>query len=448
MTLPPLNVCRTCRQIFLMMGATDAEAEVARKKIQDILKEYGCTWNDLPEIIAAADARQEAFTDTVDDDQGTQAPAQPDDIPTVNPLDLVIRLVEQHIAITEDERLAVALWILHTYVYARFRESPRLALLSPVNGCGKSTLLSLLQLVVRYGCGTANTTPAVIYYELERNPLTTWLIDEADNLDLHKQSNGVIRSVLNMGHTRGATVCRMIRGEPVKIRVFAPLAVAAIGTLPFPLLRRSISINMQRPIADQKLERLDDASPVWAAARHQIQIWERRCSLAPDPVIPAGLRNRAADNWRVLLAIADDLGHGDEARSAAIALSANRLYTEPGIALLADILEVFQQKGVDRLTSKELVAALLALNDGDWNEWRGPKEDRQPHRLTQSELAAMLRPFHIKPRTIWPKARKSGSRSSRGYLKASFQKAWDAYCRDDTPTQTSKVTPLDRGAAA
>jgi hypothetical protein len=279
-------------------------------------------------------------------------------------------------------------------------------------------------------------------------PLTTWLIDEADNLDLHRQSNGVVRSVLNMGHTRGATVCRMVKGEPLKIKVFAPLAVAAIGTLPFPLLRRSISINMQRPTADQKLERIDDTSPEWAASRHQIERWARRCSLAPDPVNPPQLRNRAADNWRALLAIADDLGHGEAARAAAVKLSANRVYTEPGVALLGDVLLVFQEKGVDRLTSKELVAGLLELNDGDWNEWRGPKEDQTPHRLTQSELAAMLRPFHIRPRTIWPKGSRSGSRSSRGYLKASFQRAWDSYCRDDTPTQPSKIIPLDREVAA
>jgi hypothetical protein len=435
--------------MFLMMGASDNEAEVARKKLNDILKAHGCTWNDLPEILAAADAPEgTAFTDTSDDGQGGEAAEQQDDAPEVNPLDLVMYLVEQHIAITREECLAVALWILHTYVYDRFRESPRLALLSPVNGCGKTTLLSLLQFLVRHGCSTANTTPAVIYYELERNPLTTWLIDEADNLDLHRQSNGVVRSVLNMGHTRGATVCRMVKGEPLKIKVFAPLAVAAIGTLPFPLLRRSITINMQRPTADQKLQRIDDTSPEWVASRHQIEIWARRCSLAPDPVIPPQLRNRAGDNWRVLLAIADDLGYGEAARAAAVKLSANRVYIEPGVALLGDVLLVFQEKGVDRLTSKDLVAGLLGLNDGDWNEWCGPKEDQTPHRLTQSELAAMLRPFHIRPRTIWPKGSRSGSRSSRGYTKASFQRAWDSYCRDDTPTQPSRIIPLDRGAAA
>ena len=76
-----------------------------------------------------------------------------------------------------------------------------------------------------------------------------------------------------MGHTRGATVCRMMKGEPKKIKVFSPLAIAAIGTLPFPLLRRSVSINMQRPGRGYKLERLDDTSPQWAEACDQIGRW-------------------------------------------------------------------------------------------------------------------------------------------------------------------------------
>ncbi len=443
MKLPPPEICLRLKKLHGMLGATPNEAANALAMIKKLLAEHGLTWNDLPRIIAANDLQDGG--DSVSD---PEAPQDTTDAPRVNPLDLVLRLVEKHIAVPADERLAIALWILHTYVYDQYRETPRLALLSPVNGCGKTTLLSLLALLVRYGCSTANTTPAVIYYELDRNPLTTWLIDEADNLDLHRQSNGVVRSVLNMGHTRGAIVCRMVKGEPHKMRVFAPLAIAAIGSLPFPLLRRSISINMQRPGRDQKIERLDDASPQWAASREQIQKWAMTCRLAPDPEIPRQLRNRAGDNWRVLLAIADHLGHAEAARSAAVNLSSNRIYTEPGIALLADILMAFEQQSVDRLTSAALVSALLRLGDGDWNEWRGIKEDRPPHKLTSSELAAMLRPFHIAPRTIWPKQRGSASRSSRGYLRIWFEKAWDAYCRTDTPTHPSEVKPLAAELAA
>ena len=102
---------------------------------------------------------------------------------------------------------------------------------------------------------------------------------------------------------------------------------------------------------------------------------------------------------------------------------------------------------VDRLTSRDLVEALLDLNDGDWNEWRGLKEDRPPHKLTPSELAATLRPFHIRPRTVWPKHRGAGASSSRGYLRVWFARAWDAYCRADTATQSNNVKTLVSEAA-
>jgi Protein of unknown function (DUF3631) len=444
--MPPAKVCVRIRKLHGMLGATAKEAETAREMLFKLLTEHGLTWNDLTPILVAGEDNDSSLV------PGDERPQEATSAPEVNPLDLLLALIERHIAITADERLAVALWILHTYVYDRFQNTPRLALLSPVNGCGKTTLLSFLMLLVRYGCSTANTTPAVIYYELERNPLTTWLIDEGDNLDLNRQSNGVVRSVLNMGHTRGATVCRMVKGEPLKIRVFAPLAIAAIGALPFPLLRRSITVNMQRPGREQKLDRLDDTSPQWAASREQIQRWANTCKLAPDPALPSPLRNRAADNWRALVAIADDLGHGEAARAAAISLSSNRIYTEPGVALLADILTVFEQAfeqaQADRLASAALLAGLLGLNDGDWNEWKGPKEDQPPRKLTLSGLAAMLRPFHIRPRTIWPKQRRPDDSSSRGYLRSDFQRAWDAYCRADTPTQPSEVIPLDDGRAA
>jgi hypothetical protein len=437
MTMPPQEVCKRLHQLHGMMGsASDNEAQTARAMLLKLLAEHGLTWNDLSQILA----------DAVNGN-GTGQEATPETPPEINVLDLLLRLIERHIVITDEERMAVALWILHTYLFDRYTHTPRLALLSPVNGCGKTTLLRFLELLVRNGTSSANATPAVIYHELARNPYLTWLIDEADNLDLLRHANGVMRSVLNMGHARGASVRRMVRGEPQKFNVFAPFAIAAIGTLPFPLLRRSIEINMQRPSSNSEIERLDDTTPEWLVYREVIQGWAAACKLAPDPEIPDHLRNRAADNWRVLLAIADNLGHGDAARSAAITLSSNRIYNEPVIALLADILTVFERAGIDRLTSSALVDCLLNLGDGDWNEFRGPKEDRAVHKLTRSELAALLRPFHIKSRTIWPARRSPSDRSSRGYLKSQFEAAWRRYCSpSDTPTQSSKIKHLGKAS--
>jgi len=185
----------------------------------------------------------------------------------------------------------------------------------------------------------------------------------------------------------------------------------------------------------------------WSAAAHFL-ISSRAaatCSLASDPEMPPMLRNRAADNWRGLLAIADNLGHGEAARCAATKLASNRLDEDPGVVLLGNIGNLFQAWRVDRIASATLVEALLALDDSFWNEWRGPNDDRPPRKLTQGELARMLRPFEIRPRTIWSTQRGSGDNSRRGYLRSQFETAWRAYCPSaDTPTQTSKIRHLPR----
>jgi Protein of unknown function (DUF3631) len=245
------------------------------------------------------------------------------------------------------EQLAVALWILHCWVFDRYTVTPRLALISPVRGCGKTVALSLIELLIPEGSRTDNTTAAAFYYALDRRHGTVLLIDEADGLDLTR--NNVLRSLFNSGHRRGGSINRFVSGRPQRYRTFAPLAVAAIGMLPLPLLHRSVVINMQRSAAP--LRQLDGASLVFRIMRAAIEKWAASCSLVADPETPSPLRNRAADNWRVLLSIADDLGYGEKARSAAVTLSANRPDEDPGVTLLGDIRTVFQARGADRITS-------------------------------------------------------------------------------------------------
>ena len=170
--------------------------------------------------------------------------------------------------------------------------------------------------------------------------------------------------------------------------------------LPLPLLHRSVIINMQRA-GGPALKLLDETDPRFPASREQVQKWAATWRRARTEM-PASLHNRSADNWRVLLAIADDLGRGEEARAAAIALSANRPDEDPAVVLLADIRTVFLTKGVDRIASADLVEALLGLDDGMWADWRGPNDDRPPRKLNPSELARMLRWFGIRPKPIWP----------------------------------------------
>jgi hypothetical protein len=402
-----------------------------------LLAEHGLSWNDLTRILAAIEPDNAV---NQDGNSGTgvatpRAPGEPDIFP------VLLRLIEEHVGATPDEHLAIALWILHTWIFDRFSVTPRLALLSPVRGCGKTVALILIELLVPEGNRTDNVSAAAIYHQLERRPRTVLLVDEADGLNLFR--NNLLRSVFNSGHRRGGAVTRFVGGWSRRYPTFAPLAIAAIGMLPLPLLHRSIVVNMQRTSA--QLRRLDETDPAFRWARQAIRDWASNVQFAPDPEMPSALRNRTADNWRPLLSIADAFGRSEEARAAAVALSADRLDEDPGVMLLSDIRSIFQSRGIDRIASAALVEQLIGLDNGLWHEWRGVQDDRLPRKLSKGELGRLLRPFGIRTKTIWPAQRRPGDKSSRGYLRSQFEQAWAAYCPpSDTPTPSRKIIRLTR----
>ena len=331
MTLPPPNVCRLIAQLHALIGSPAAkEAENAREKLVQLLTKHGCSWNDLPEILAAVRTNDPATTNdaTSPQPEGTAADAMATHI---NIFDLIVRLIEKYVAVSDDERIAIALWVLHTWVFDQFPITPRLALLSPVRGCGKTLLLILIELLCAEPFRSDNVTAAVIYHHLRSRPRSPLLLDEGDNQNIFR--DGPLRAVFNSGHRRGGNISRFVGGWTQRFSTFAPLAIAAIGTLPLPLLHRAVVINMQRRPADVQIERLDETNPprAFAVAREMAQKWAARCRLNRDPEMPPQLRDRAADNWRPLLSIADTLGHGEDARAAAIALCAKRPDEDAGV---------------------------------------------------------------------------------------------------------------------
>lgn len=110
------------------------------------------------------------------------------------------------------------------------------------------------------------------------------------------------------------------------------------------------------------------------------------------------------------------------------------------MVLLSDIRDIFNRTAADRMASEDLITALLDLDDRIWAEYRGPRDDQQSSKLSQGEMARLLRPFHIRPRSIWPLRRRKGSSSRKGYYRSQFTQAWQRYCPEDgTPAQGSNV---------
>jgi hypothetical protein len=69
--------------------------------------------------------------------------------------------------VTAEERITIALWILHTHVFRQFHITPRLLVISPIEDCGKTTVLRLLEQLAYEPDRSGGTTAASIYHQLE-----------------------------------------------------------------------------------------------------------------------------------------------------------------------------------------------------------------------------------------------------------------------------------------
>jgi Protein of unknown function (DUF3631) len=87
-----------------------------------------------------------------------------------------------------------------------------------------------------------------------------------------------------------------------------------------------------------------------------------------------------------------------------------------GVLLLTDIRAIFAERGVDRMPSGLLVNALAAIEGRPWAEWKKGKP------ITQNGLAALLKPFKVRPATV-----RVGDDTPKGYQLAHFEDAFSRY---------------------
>jgi len=315
----------------------------------------------------------------------------------------------------------MALWIFNAHCHDKGRYSPVLALVSPDPRCGKTTALNLIKDLVPRPVATSNITQAALYRLIEaKSP--TLLIDEADTF---LKQNREFVGILNAGHVRhNAYVIRADDRAPDGFRtydVWCAKVLAMIGILPPTLADRSIIVRLSRRSLSENIERLrldpDDeirqlyeATAGWAAANsHLIR--------DSDPVI-VGLNDRAADNWRQLLAIADLAGEdwGHRARSAAIELSGHESDEDSGGLLFCDLKQIFSVSGTDGLPSRRISSE---LNDMEHRPWPTCANGRP---MTPVHLAKMLSAYGIAP-----VVQRFAGKLARGYRLEQFKDAFARY---------------------
>lgn len=358
-------------------------------------------------------------------------------------LESVRAVFRRYVVMPKGADTALALWVMHAWTMNAGEISPFMVLVSPTKRCGKTTVLILLQYMTpKSELASSISSSAIFRYVAEVQP--TLLIDEADSF---LKDNEEMRGILNSGHTKTAAyVIRNVEvgGEhkPTRFSTWAPKAIATIRSLADTLEDRSIVVTLQRKSPGAKVERLRRRdSEELGEIRSQAKRWadDNFAKLTdPDPKLP-DLNDRAADNWRPLIAIADLAGGAwpEEARQAAMTLSGSEDDSAFGVTLLRDIRSAFGDD--EEIRSVDLVTKLTTDPERPWAEFRHGRP------LTQRQLGHLLSSFRITPVTV----HNTGFKDAKGYRRQDFEEAWEAYCpgQNTLPHQSDHFQASKRPSA-
>jgi hypothetical protein len=345
-------------------------------------------------------------------------------------LDEMTAAIRQYVILTEHQAEAIALWAVFTHAFDAFDFSPKLVISSAEKRSGKTRLVEVLDRIVRKPLFISGISAAALLRVIDRYT-PSMLLDEIDTMmrggdvELREALRGLINSSFDRAGARFIKNVPTPGGgyEPAGFSTWCPMLFAGIGKVPDTVADRAILIEMERKRLDEKVKplRAGDGDELRDLGRKAAR-WATdnlaalRCA-RPQP--PAQIHDRAADAWSPLFAIADvAVGPWPErARRTAIELSADGEDSmSAGVLLLADLRELFagQQSGV--LFTREILKALHADETRPWPEWKNGRP------ITERQLAALLKPYKVKPRTV-----RRGLETDKGYKLEWFAAPFASY---------------------
>ena len=349
---------------------------------------------------------------------------------TYCPLDLVESYLRRFVAYPHEHAVAAhTLWIAHTHLFGCASTTPRLAFMSAEPESGKTRALEVSELLVNEPLMGFSMSPAVLIRLVSIRPRGV-LYDEIDAVYGSKKSqddNSDLVAFMNAGYRRGAKSYRCATGknskhEPEEFDAFAPIALSGLRDLPRALATRSLIIRMRRRAPGEKIEdfTFEDNAHEAVPIKEALEQWcaQHEPNIERKPALPDGVRDRAADMWRPLLAIADVAGGDwpDRGRDAAVYFTQANAQDEAksyGVELLEHIRDAFGE--TDKLHTMTLLDRIISREESPWADIRGKPLDSRG-------LATRLRPYGIKSREV-----RIGERVSKGYYAADFHDDWNRY---------------------
>ena len=366
-------------------------------------------------------------------------------------LEDICHFIRRFVVLSESQVIALALFVMESHIFDRFECAPYLHVTSAEKQCGKTRLLEVLELLVCRPWLTGKITAAALVRKVSADR-PTLLLDESDAAFAgEKEYSEALRGVLNAGHRRGgrASLC-VGKGAEINVvdfDVFCPKVIAGIGKLPDTVADRSIPIHLKRKRPEESAERfrrkfigteasqLSDRLTAWASSE---AIAVQAASL---PELPEQLSDRQQDIAEPLVSIADMAGTewAGRARTALVELLCGKSAADDslGVRLLADIWQIFEETKAERLSSRELVGRLTALEGAPWEDINHGRQ------ITPTVLARQLRGFGIEPRNM-----RDADGVVKGYHRNCFEDAWARYLRPyRSGDDGSNATPLQAAPA-
>ncbi len=334
---------------------------------------------------------------------------------------------------------ALTLWIAFCYSIPQFDYAPRLCFWSPEKRCGKSLALEVVSHLLPNSLMTSSISSASLFRILDRDNSKVILIDESDTVfgrNGDKEKAEALRQLLNASFKRGQSVirCEPPKYEPREFKIFAPIALAGIGTsaIPETVADRALMIEMRRMLPNEQILEFESDE----VERYFFPVKEKLQNFATEneskyrelrPELPReSLNPRARDLWKPLYKVAECAGEEwiKKALLASVALSSGESDPEEAslsLRLLSDTREVFLE---EQLATRDLIERLRSLEESPW---------AYLERFNPSVLAHLLKNYGIKPKPF------SGGKV-RGYYRKSFEDSWSRYL---DPAQTvTPVTPV------
>jgi putative DNA primase/helicase len=367
----------------------------------------------------------------------------PDPIDPALLFDEMAEIILRFIVLDRDQADAATLWVAHTYLVDVADISPILIINAPEKACAKTLLQTLVGRMSYRPLPASNATLSALFRAVEVWKPTI-LIDEGDTF---LRDHADLHGMLNSGYMRGGFVLRSEAVgdsfEPRMFSVYCAKSIAGIALerhLPDSTWSRGIVLNLRRKLPHESVHRLRYADSglferIAAMLTRFADDHAQQVRLA-RPHLPENLNDRAQDCWEALLAIAECAGPEWVERATAAALrlsSASEQSTSTGNELLADIRDIIKGKRGPRISTADLIAALIRDTEKSWGTYNRGKP------ISPRQLAKQLSAYGIKPKTV----RLGHDNTPKGYELSEFKDAFARYLPPAAKEPPQRNVPLD-----